>query len=260
VPSKLGEMYQFNYEMMLRHLLKTFKLYDIAQQESVEICRTLDGAELTKDLCHLSFGVKITDPPTVDPRDGTPLVYSHEGIIGNIFKVQSCNYCFILKTLLGRDSKAAYHEFADVFKFFENLMKDGLPANQYGPRIVPIIVWSPQDLSRIWKSLNTGSGTRKAGTRHWCYLCACTSDKIASYSVGDNRLDKTLFISLYYFSFSPYLIFYFLFIYHLGVKNVLRKMQKNVATGLLALKIPWCNFSKSWVTNWQSTSNLLAEL
>ncbi len=53
VECNLGEMYQYNYEKVVRYLLKTFLLYDIAQQESIEMCITLDGAELTKDLCHL---------------------------------------------------------------------------------------------------------------------------------------------------------------------------------------------------------------
>ncbi len=160
---------------------------EIAQQESIELPITLDGAELTKDFCHLSFGVKITDPHAIEPRDGTPLVYMKEGVLGNIFRVQSRNFCLIMKTLLGKGSKAAYHEFTDIFKFFENLMKDGLPANDFGPRIMPVMVWSPQDLSSIWKSLNTGGGARKAGTKHWCYLCACTGNKIASFVVGNNR-------------------------------------------------------------------------
>jgi hypothetical protein len=52
--------------------------------------------------------------------------------------------------------KAAYDEFAVILKLFESLMKDGLTENQFGPRIMAIIVWSPQDLSSTWKSLNTG--------------------------------------------------------------------------------------------------------
>jgi hypothetical protein len=52
VESQLGEMYAFNYEKMVRYILKAFSLDQIAQTESVELCITLDGAELTKDLCH----------------------------------------------------------------------------------------------------------------------------------------------------------------------------------------------------------------
>jgi len=104
VNSDLGEIYQFHYEKLIRHILKTFRLDEIAQQESIELSITLDGAELTKDLCHLSFGVKITDPRAMEPRVGTPLVYTEEGVLGNILRVKSRNYCFIMKTLLGKDS------------------------------------------------------------------------------------------------------------------------------------------------------------
>jgi len=57
-------------------------------------------------------------------------------------------------------------------------MIQGLPANEYGPRIMPLIIWSPQDLSSIWKSLTTGGGARKSGVRHWCHLCPGTGNKI----------------------------------------------------------------------------------
>jgi hypothetical protein len=54
-----------------------------------------------------------------------------------------------MKTLLGKDSKAAYREFSDVLKFFEKVMVEGLPENIKGPRIMAITVWSPQDLAVI---------------------------------------------------------------------------------------------------------------
>jgi hypothetical protein len=133
VESVLGEMFQFDYEKVVRHILRAFSLHEIAQRESVELCITLDGAELTKDLCHLTFGIKVTDSRAIDPRDGSPLSYSEDGVFGNLFRVQSRNYCFILKSLLGKDSKKASAEFKDVFKFFDNLMAHGLPENENGP-------------------------------------------------------------------------------------------------------------------------------
>jgi hypothetical protein len=44
------------------------------------------------------------------------------------------------KSLLGKDSKKAYHEFGNVFEFFENLMKDGLPAHDGLPHVMPVII------------------------------------------------------------------------------------------------------------------------
>jgi hypothetical protein len=61
VLSQLGEMFKFDYEKMVCFILKAFSLHEIAQHSSVELCITLDGAELTKDLGHLTFGIKVTD-------------------------------------------------------------------------------------------------------------------------------------------------------------------------------------------------------
>ncbi len=39
-----GEVFQFDYERLLRFLLKTFGLHKLMQQEYVEVCMTMDGA------------------------------------------------------------------------------------------------------------------------------------------------------------------------------------------------------------------------
>jgi hypothetical protein len=88
---------------------------------------------------------------------------------------------------MGKDTKDAYKQFEDFFKFFEKLREEGLLASEFGPAILPIIVWSPQDLSSMWKCLNTGSGARKNGKTHFCHLCACTGDRIVRFLVEENR-------------------------------------------------------------------------
>jgi len=181
----LGECFEYDYEKFIRFLLKSFHLEEISQQDSVEICITYDGAELSDGLSHLTAGVKVTDYRGIDPRNGMPL--SSDGLLGRIFKVQSCNYCFPMKSLLGKDCKLAYREFSDFFLFFEHLKKYGLPRTELGPAIKPLNVWSPQDLRGIWKTLNTGSGARKNGNKHFCYLCSCTGNTISSFRVDANR-------------------------------------------------------------------------
>jgi hypothetical protein len=99
-----------------------------------------------------------------------------------------------MNLLLGKDSKSAYAEFRDVFKFFDDIMANGLPVNENGPRIMPIIVWSPQDSSSLWKCLNTGNGARKHGTSHWFHLCPCTGNEISSYNINENRLVLLLYL------------------------------------------------------------------
>jgi hypothetical protein len=125
--------------MNVRYILKTFGLYSIAQTDSVELCITLDGAELCDGISHLTAGVKVTDRRAIDPRDGTPLSFV-EGGFGRIFNVQSRNYCFPIQSLLGKDTKDSYSEFSDFFRFFEQVQREGLPQSQHGPRIMPLII------------------------------------------------------------------------------------------------------------------------
>jgi hypothetical protein len=128
--SELGEMFAYDYELFIRYILKSFLLYEIAQRESVEICMTLDGAELCDGLSHLTAGIKISDHRAIDARDGVPLSSLANGVFSRIFKVQSRNYCFALKSLLGKDCKSAYREFSNFFLFFERLKSNGLPETE----------------------------------------------------------------------------------------------------------------------------------
>jgi len=77
--------------------------------------------------------------------------------------------------------------FPIFFLFFECLQKYGLAESELGPAIMPMHIWSPQDLSSVWKSLNTGGGARKNGNNHFCHLCPCTGNTIAKFKVDDNR-------------------------------------------------------------------------
>jgi hypothetical protein len=55
--SKLGEMFQLSYKLFIHFILKSFKLHDIAQRETVELCITLNGAKLCNGLSHLTAGI-----------------------------------------------------------------------------------------------------------------------------------------------------------------------------------------------------------
>ncbi len=83
----------FSLDKMVWYLLKAFSFHEIAQRESVELCITLDGTELMKDLCHLTFGVKVTDACAIDPRDGSPLGYQEDGVLAIFLR---CNLATIV--------------------------------------------------------------------------------------------------------------------------------------------------------------------
>jgi len=188
--SPLGEMFSFEYERTVRLILKTFGLHEIAQMTSVEICITLDGAELCDHLNHLTAGVKLVDKRAIDPKTKRPLFTFSEELLGSAFSCQSRNFCFILKSLIGRDTKDAYDAFSDFFKFFEMVRDIGIPASEHGPQLQPMIVLSSQDMSSLWKCLKTGTGARKNCNSYFCHVCPCNSSDILFFTEGENRCDR----------------------------------------------------------------------
>jgi len=181
-----AEVFQFDYEKKLRFLLKTYKLYEIAQHDSVELCVTMDGAVLTNAVGHLTAGIKITDSRAIDPRTGLPLCSRFHNVVHN--NSQSRNNCFVVKSMIGKDCRDSYEQFRDMFSFFDQVMKHGLPRNDDEPELLPIVFWSPQDLSSVWKTLAKGGGAKRR--RHFCHLCPCLSENILYAKVEDNRCDR----------------------------------------------------------------------
>jgi hypothetical protein len=65
--------------------------------------------------------------------------------------------------------------------------REGLPASELGPQILPMQVWSPQDLSSLWKTLNTRTGAKKNCNGYFCHVCPCSSRDILFYKADENR-------------------------------------------------------------------------
>jgi hypothetical protein len=86
----------------------------VVQEESIELCITLDGAKLCDGVCHLTVDIKIMGQRSIDPKDGSLLSCIDDGLTGHIFRTQSRNYCFAVKSLLDKGSKDAYKEFKDL--------------------------------------------------------------------------------------------------------------------------------------------------
>jgi hypothetical protein len=92
--------------------------------------------------------------------------------------------------MIGKDTKDAYQYFKDFFEFFEKVKREGLPASELGPQILPMQVWSPQDLSSLWKTLNTGTGAKKNCNSYFCHVCPCSSRDILFFKVDENRCTR----------------------------------------------------------------------
>jgi hypothetical protein len=161
-----------DFSKMLMFVLEMFQLDHIARdptQPPVQLACTLDGADISRFVSHVTAGIKILDPRAIDPISHLPI-----GLDGSK-KVQSRDLCFPFKMILTRDTKTLYHEhFKDFFDFFARLNREGLP--ELG--IQPIMVSSPQDMSSMWKALGRGGGCKVK--TFFCYCCAMTSKECAT--------------------------------------------------------------------------------
>ena len=64
-------------------------------------------------------------------------------------------------------------------------IKEGLDHCTHCPKILPMKVKEPQDLSSTWKSLLVG-GTAKVAARP-CHLCLVSSASLAHFKSGEER-------------------------------------------------------------------------
>ena len=146
----------FEPTMMLDALLKLFKLYGIARTEgNVKLSSTLDGADLSRNIQHVTCRMKIVDPRAVNPCTGIPL-----GLEG----VQSRDFCFPIQILLTKDSKTLHQtHFTDFFDWTRELSTKGVLDYK------PFDISSPQDVSSFWKCVGRGGACKQ--TEYFCHCC-----------------------------------------------------------------------------------------
>jgi hypothetical protein len=161
--------FEFDFLKKIEFILRLYKLSDIAMDDTqapVTIAITLDGADLSRNYTHVTCGIKIVDPRSVDPRTGLPI-----GVDGST-AIQSRDHCHAFKFVLAKDSQQLYDDhFKAFFRFFE-LLESGtvIGANYAAGRIT---VSSPQDVSSFWKTLKRGGACKR--DREFCGWCACLS-------------------------------------------------------------------------------------
>jgi hypothetical protein len=103
---------KFDFEPLLLYVLKLFKLEDAVRdinQPPVQISITLDGADLSHNVTHVTAGVKVNNPMSIDPLSGLPIG------VTNSRKVQSRELCFPFKSLLAKDLKELYNNHSGDF-------------------------------------------------------------------------------------------------------------------------------------------------
>lgn len=155
------ECVQFDYEKLLTYSLKVFGLYDRAKQVSVMISPTLDGADISRNIQHVTAGVKFNDPNTIDPTSGLPI-----GLQDQSCPVQSPELCTVWSMYLAKDNKHLYDTaFSDFFAFFRRISTEEC----FGFK--KFNVASPQDTSSRWKVMGKGGACKVSD--NFCFICSC---------------------------------------------------------------------------------------
>jgi hypothetical protein len=157
---------EYDYLKMLRFALKIYDLEKIAVEEGgVALACTLDGADISANVTHVTAGLKILDHRAIDPVTKLPIG------IGKAVSVQSRDVCVPFKIILAKDSKKLYEEqFKEFFEFFRKIgSKDSFGYKAFN-------IASPQDMSSFWKCLKKGGACKRKTA--FCHCCSCESSEI----------------------------------------------------------------------------------
>ena len=142
--NKNGDTVRANFEQLFRYLLKRYGLHETAQQNSVEICISIDAAQVTKK-SHTTASFKFTDtrcanPNKIDENTGEPelmfITYDDNGFL-TYSGIQSRDNCAVAQVVLASETKEVIKSFALFFEFATQLEKVGLPAKGNEPALKP---------------------------------------------------------------------------------------------------------------------------
>jgi hypothetical protein len=178
-----GPVYSFNIYNVIRQVCKAFELEleEFAATGSghppVQITYTMDGAQLTNELGHVTGGIKVVDPRAVDPLSGIPL--SATG------KFQSRDLSFVCQLAFVKDSKATYKDCFEDFLCTFNHKSLVVPGTDTEPELSNFEVSSCQDLSSGWKTTQLGGGCHT--TNYFCPQCMVSRSTMTSFKIASER-------------------------------------------------------------------------
>ena len=184
IETPFGEGIEFNYARVTRLVLNAFGLSRTAAQRSINISGSIDAARVTKNICHTSAGLKMTDVEGKDPLKRCGTFITDENSLRDL---QSQNTVFLLKIVLTKETKESFKLFDDVFQFFR-LSSLNPDEREHDPKndpkyewellndLKPLNVTMTTDMAADWKLVGAGGGVKQ--TEMFCNLCTCASNDV----------------------------------------------------------------------------------
>jgi hypothetical protein len=159
---------KFDVAAALTFILKRYKLWNRVMapqpdQGKVTVAATCDGGSLAWNLSHVSAGIKLVDPNTVDPRTGD-LMFGETGYE----KIQSRAACIPLQVHIAKDTKAFYD--LHIRSFFDDVNRFE-EAHQMGLQVA-----APADMCSLVRTVGRGGAMKNA--RYACYCCNIHRDDL----------------------------------------------------------------------------------
>ncbi len=165
-----SEVCEFNVPAVIALMIKAFGLEGASKKRRIRINQASDGAKLTNNLHHTTFGVKMIDYGARDPHT-KQLIYGSK----NASTIQSRDYCFPLNIIMAKETNGIMDQFRDCIQEVKNLTEEEY-SRKHLNGAGPIESYFNADLSAQWKLLQKGYGVKR-GDGHPCHICA-TQDRI----------------------------------------------------------------------------------
>jgi hypothetical protein len=156
---------------MIKAVLKSHGLLDIAKERSVEVHQSLDGANLSKCISHTTYGFKVADKSALCPFTSKPIFANPDLAV-----MQSRNLSFPTKIIMNRETKNLMKHFKAPFDASKIL--GSTDSNQVLPVLKPLRVAVNCNMSAAWKCLGMGGACKRDNNP--CHCCAIRSDDLAA--------------------------------------------------------------------------------
>jgi len=165
-----GEFVEWVPQEMIAMVIKGFGLEEQAKERSITIHQAMDGAQLSKNITHVTYGFKMADRGALCPFSKKPLFGGNE----NNASMQSRNNCFPLKIVMERES----NDIVDLMRPIISVVKSmTVPGQKWMGGNEHIKAPMNSDMSATWKIFQVG-GAAKRDVQP-CHCCPILSDDLS---------------------------------------------------------------------------------
>jgi len=149
-----GEFVEWVPEEMIAMVVKGFGLEQQAKERSITIHQAMDGAQLSKNITHVTYGFKMADRGALCPFSKKPLFCGNK----DTASVQSRNNCFPLKIVMERESNKIVDLMRPIIAVVKNM---AAPGQKWTGDNKPINAPLNSDMSATWKIFQVGGAANE---------------------------------------------------------------------------------------------------